>query len=146
MLDFLRKLAGAPEAPRDMDPAVAVAALLVETARADGRYDEPERRLVERALAALLDLGPFEAVRKRAEGEAAQAAAPDLVRFTRVIKTTLDGAERVAFVEALWDVVLSDGARDPHEDALLRKLAPLLAVTDRDSAEARRRAAARLGL
>ena len=45
----------------------------------------------------------------------------------------------VALIEALWRVVVSDGRRDPHEDALLRKLAPLIAITDRESAEARRR-------
>jgi uncharacterized tellurite resistance protein B-like protein len=144
MLDFLRRLATA-DAPAPLDAGAALAALLVEVARSDGHYDAAERRLVERALTGLLDLGPWEAAARRAEGEAAQAAAPDLVRFTRIVKTGFDEAERVAFVEALWAVVLADGLRDPHEDALMRKLAPLLAVSDRDSAEARRRVVARQG-
>jgi uncharacterized tellurite resistance protein B-like protein len=48
-------------------------------------------------------------------------------------------------LEALWTVVLTDGERDPHEDALMRKLAPLIAVSDRESAEARRRVEAARG-
>ena len=42
-------------------------------------------------------------------------------------------------VEALWDVVLADGRRDDDEDALMRQIAPLLGVNDRDSNMARRR-------
>jgi uncharacterized tellurite resistance protein B-like protein len=145
MLDFLRKLVEGAPAPAPIRPAEAVAALLIETATADGRYAEGEARLVERALAALFDLDATGAAAMRAAGEAAQRDAVDLVRFTRIVKTALDEAERVALIEALWAVVLADGVRDPHEDALLRKLAPLIAVSDRDSAEARRRAAARRG-
>jgi uncharacterized tellurite resistance protein B-like protein len=76
----------------------------------------------------------------RAKGEAARRDAADVFRFTLAIKTALDEAERAALMEALWAVALADGARDPHEDALLRKLDPLIAVSDRDSVAARRRA------
>jgi uncharacterized tellurite resistance protein B-like protein len=117
MLDFLKKLLDAPQgAPAPREPKEAVAALMVEAARA--------------ACAA---------------GEAAQAQAADLVQFTRVVKTGLSAEERVALLEALWSVVFADGERDPHEDALMRKLAPLIAMTDRESAEARRRVLAAQG-
>jgi uncharacterized tellurite resistance protein B-like protein len=43
----------------------------------------------------------------------------------------------------LWSVALADGERDAHEDALLRRLAPLLALSDRDRAEARQAAESR---
>lgn len=152
MLDVLRSLltgataaAQAPAAAGDARMR-AVAALLVEVARADGDYAPEERAAIDRFLAHMFGLDQGAARAARAAGEAAQAGAADLVRFTRVIKTGLDAAERVTLLEALWSVALSDGARDPHEDALLRRLAPLIAVTDRDSAEARRRVAARLGL
>ncbi|MGF1658317.1 MAG: TerB family tellurite resistance protein [Rubrimonas sp.] len=144
MLDAIRKFFAAPEAAAAADdPVVAVAALLVELARADADYTDAERVVVEHLLAGLFDLDAAEARRARLDGEAAQARAADLVRFTRVVKTQLSEADRVALMEGLWSVALSDGTRDPHEDALLRKLAPLIAVTDRDSAEARMRALAR---
>ncbi len=40
----------------------------------------------------------------------------------------------------LWQVVLADGTRDQEEDALMRLLASLLGVNDRDSAIARQQA------
>lgn len=147
MLDFLRKLLVDPAADASAvpDPQRAVAALLVEAAHVDGTFDDGERAMVDQMLAALFHLDVAGAARLRAEGEAAQVDAPDLVRFTRVVKTTLDEAERAAVVEALWSVVLSDGERHPREDALLRRLAPLLAVSDHDSARARQRVLAAQG-
>jgi uncharacterized tellurite resistance protein B-like protein len=141
MIDILRSLIAQPEPTRQEPGAIeSVAALLVEAARADADYTDEERRGIERFLAHLFQLSPEEARGAREKGEAAQDGAADVVRFTRVVKTRLDERERAALIEALWRVVLSDGRRDPHEDALLRKLAPLIAVSDHDSAAARRRA------
>ena len=53
--------------------------------------------------------------------------------------------ERESVIEALWEVVLADGVRDHEEDALLRLVAPMLGVNDRDSNLARRRVEARRG-
>ena len=146
MIDAIRKFFEAPEAASVAEgPSTAVAALLVELARSDADYTAEEKRIVEHLLAGLFDLDPAAARAEREAGEAAQARSADLVRFTRVVKTQLPEADRIALIEGLWEVALSDGARDPHEDALLRKLAPLIAVSDRDSAEARRRVLARAG-
>jgi uncharacterized tellurite resistance protein B-like protein len=146
MLDFLRKLIEPTDdrsAPRD--PVEAVAALMVEAARADGDFDLGEREAIVRLLGALFDLDRIAAEAALRRGEAAQAAAADVVQFTRVVKTGLSAEERAALLEALWSVVFADGARDPHEDALMRKLAPLIAMTDRESAEERRRVLAARG-
>ena len=51
---------------------------------------------------------------------------------------------RIAVIEALWSVVLADGARDEEEDGLLRLLANLMGINDRDSALARQRVIERL--
>lgn len=129
----------------EVAPDVAVAALLIEAARADGVYDADERRAVVRILGEMFGLTVGNAVALHDQGDAAQHAAPDLVRFTRVVKMALDEAERIALFEALWHVVLVDHERDPHENALLRHLAPLLAVSDRDSVAARQRALVKVG-
>ena len=142
MLDVLRSLFAAPAVgSAGVAPQLAAAALLVEAARADARYRAEEAAAIDRFLAHGFGLDAAGARAAREAGERAQRDAPDLVRFTRVLKTGLDHPARMALMTALWRVVLSDGERDPHEDALLRKLAPLLALTDHDSAEARRRAA-----
>ncbi|MEM7489430.1 MAG: TerB family tellurite resistance protein, partial [Pseudomonadota bacterium] len=84
-------------------------------------------------------LSPFEATKLRGEAEALEAEAPDDVRFTRAIKEGVPLDDRIAVIEALWSVVLADGTRDEEEDGLLRLLANLLGVNDRDSNIARRR-------
>ena len=139
MLDALKSLFR-PDAPRHEVPAdVAVAALLVEAARADDIYAPEEREAVARLLMAMFHLDRDAALALRARGEAAQAEAADVVRFTRVVKFALDEDGRRQLIEALWTVVLVDHERAPDEDALLRKLAPLIAVDDHDSAAARQR-------
>jgi uncharacterized tellurite resistance protein B-like protein len=67
------------------------------------------------------------------------------VRFTRAIKDSVPYEDREGVIEALWEVVLADGVRDHEENALLRLVAPMLGVTDQDSAHARRRVEARQG-
>jgi len=144
MIDALKSLFRPQSiaASRDIAPDLAVAVLLVEAARADGHYNADDRHAVDALLDEMFDLADPAALRRQAEAVQEQAA--DLVRFTRVIKTALSEAERRALIEALWQVVLVDHHRDPHEDALLRHLVPLIAVDDRVSAEARLRVLARI--
>ena len=49
-------------------------------------------------------------------------------------------------IEMLWDVAYADGVLDPEEDLLIRKIAGLIAVTDRERVLARNRVMARLGI
>jgi uncharacterized tellurite resistance protein B-like protein len=54
--------------------------------------------------------------------------------------------DRVRILEMLWEVAYADGALDPEEDALLRRIAGLIHVSDRDRGLARQRVLLRLGL
>jgi len=139
--NLLRRLtAPEPEPLSEEDARLALAALLVRAARTDGDYAAAEIARIDRILAARYAL-PEEAARTlRSEAEALEAQAPDTVRFTRVIKETVDYDARTGVVEALWQVVLADGLRDDEEDAMLRMTASLLGVSDIDSALARKRA------
>lgn len=144
MIDVLKSLFRPGAGPRHDVPAdIAVAALLVDAAKADDLYKPEERQAVVALLERIFGLELPEAERLCEAGEAAQAEAADIVRFTRVVKFALDEDERIRLMEALWEIVLIDRERDPDEDALLRRLAPLLAVSDHDSAGARQRVLAR---
>ena len=149
MLDKLLSLIRNPEAEIDLtdeEGHEAVAAILVEAAHADGVYAESERQAIDRVLARHYGLSPGEAEDLRARGETAQAAALDLVQFTRAVKRAVEHEDRIAIIEAVWEVALADGARDAMENALVRKLCGLLYVPDRDAGLARQRVMARLGL
>lgn len=79
----------------------------------------------------------------RAQAEQLESEAPDTVRFTRAIKDAVPYEDRLSVIEALWSVALADGERDHEEDALLRLVANLLGVNDRDSALARQKVGAK---
>lgn len=119
--------------------AVALSALMVQLARADGAFDEAERA----GMAAALDarFGDGEAL--LAAGEAAESRALDSHQFTRLVKEAYAPEERIELIEDLWSIVLADGERDMHEDALMRQIGSLLHVNDRDIGIARQRALSR---
>lgn len=142
--EFLKRLT-APDPARlpDPDARLALAALLVRIARSDGVYDTSEQQLIARILSERYGLDETATTALHSDAETLEDEAPDTVRFTRAIKATVEYADRAAVVEALWAVVLADGRRDHHEDAMLRLTANLLGVNDRDSALARQRVEAR---
>jgi uncharacterized tellurite resistance protein B-like protein len=134
-----RLTAPEPERLPEPDARLALAALMVRVARSDGDYAQVEVDRIDRVLMRRHELSPFEATKLRGEAERLEAEAPDTVRFTRAIKETTALEDRISVIEALWSVVLADGTRDEDEDGLLRLLANLLGINDRDSNLARQR-------
>ncbi len=126
------------------DAGLALGALLVRVARADGDYAPSEALRIDRILARRHGLNSVEAAAMRHQAETLERQAPDTVRFTRAIKEAVPYQDRERVIEALWDVALADGLRDVEEDAQLRLMAKLLGVNDRDSAIIRQRVARRI--
>jgi uncharacterized tellurite resistance protein B-like protein len=138
--DLLRRLTAPDPEPLPYDDArLALAALLVRIARSDGDYAEIEQAQIDNLLAHRYALSGHDARALRIEAEALEQEAPDTVRFTRAIKDCVPYEDRVHVIEALWFIVLADGTRDHEEDALLRMVAPMLGINDRDSNLARKR-------
>lgn len=136
---LLRRLtAPTPERLAEPDADLALAALLVRLARADGTYAPAEVARIDRILtarhgAAAPDL--------RARAEALEAEAPDTVRFTRALKDATALEDRAELLVAMWSVALADDAREAEEDQLMRLVTSLLGLTDQQSALARQKAA-----
>lgn len=142
---LLRRLVRPMPAPLpEPDARLALAALLVRAARINGDYAAVQVDRIARVLACRYALAPEAARRLRDEAEILESEAPDTVRFTRAIKAATDYEDRAAELEALWEVILSDGARDHEETGFMRLVADLLGFSDRDSALARQRVEARL--
>ncbi|MBL4619979.1 MAG: TerB family tellurite resistance protein [Marinicaulis sp.] len=131
-------------AANSTDPMqLALATLFVEAARADEKYEDHEIAIVDKFLAANFSLSPDAVKTLRAEAEKTQENALDIQRYTKTAKE-MSGDDKIAFIEQLWEIVLSDGDRDPFEDTLIRRICGLIYVEDRDSGAARARVAARL--
>lgn len=140
---FRRLMQPGEEALGEMDARLALIALLVRLARADGDYAAAEIIRIEKIAMARFGLDKEAAGALRREAENVEAEAPDTVRFTRAIKDAVPYEQRVGVVEALWQVALADDERDQNEDALMRLVSSLLGVNDRDSALARQRVSGR---
>ncbi len=128
----------APARSGNVESRLALAALMVRLARADGHYDRAEARRIDLVLSSRYGLSAPAAAQVRDEAEMIEAAAPDTVRFTRALKDAVPHEERMGLIAAMWQVALSDRARDADEDALIRLVASLLGISDKDNALARR--------
>jgi uncharacterized tellurite resistance protein B-like protein len=128
------------------DVEAAAVALLVEAAVMDGDFDAAERRTIGRLLQERFGVGADDAGELIAAGEQAVANSSQLYAFTRVIKDNFDAEQRVRMIEMLWQVAYADGALHDFEASLVRRVAGLIHVPDRDSGAARKRVLARLAL
>jgi uncharacterized tellurite resistance protein B-like protein len=148
MLDALLRLFGGFDQAHAIDerhdPLFALAALLIETARSDDHAERRKRRIIERVLARRFGLTPDEIDRLVPAAERGVMAAADLFHFTRVVVEQFDEAQRAEVIEMMWEVAYSDGELSADEDALIRRVAGLIYVSDRERGEARRRARERL--
>ena len=125
-----------------LDPAaIALAALMVRLARADDHFGDEERAAIEGALDARFGDGAA----LLAAGEAAERDALDHHQFTRLLKAAHEHEDRGEVLEDLWAVVLADGEREDHENALMRQIGSLLHVSDQEVQKARRRVEAARG-
>ena len=145
MAGFFGKLFGRSEktpAHSVVDPEVAAAALLVETALVDGIYADIES---DRISLILLESFGFDAERVDAllaEGETLAEESVGAHEFTKHVKK-LPEEQRLKIVEGLYYVALADGEKCPYEDAFIRRVASLLHIQDVPRAGARKRAEAR---
>ncbi len=137
---FQRLFGPAPTELPPSDARIALAALLVRIARSDGDYAQVEIARIRQVLTTRYGLDDGDTGDLLMVAENLEREAPDTVRFTRAIKDAVPYDERIAVVESAWKVVLADGHRAHEENALMRLIASLLGVNDRDSNMARKRA------
>ena len=143
MLDgLLHILLGHEDAHRTGErnnPAFALAVLLIEVARSDDGVEDRGQGVIQRALALRFGLERSEVIRLIKAAEERATEATDLFHFTRVVVENFTEEERIGVIEMLWEVVYSNGVLTGDEDALIRRVAGLIYVSDRDRREARRR-------
>jgi uncharacterized tellurite resistance protein B-like protein len=140
VLEFLTGRAAPAPALRGDELELAVAALLIEAARMDDSFDGAERATIERLLAEKFELPAAQVQSLVAAAEQAVRDSTQFFPFTREICQRIEPEERAHIIEMMWEVAYADGVLDPHEDMLLRRIAGLIAVSDRERTVARKRA------
>jgi uncharacterized tellurite resistance protein B-like protein len=146
VLDRIRKLLATPDAEpkRRDDLQVAVAVLLVESARMDDTFDVHERAMIEHLLEHKFEITHEETRELIALAEATADKTHQLHPFTRLTVERMEPKRRVRLIEMLWEVAYADGKLDPDEDVLLRRVAGLIYISDEDRVAARQRVLKRL--
>ena len=145
-LTQIRKLLTAPDTAtveRD-ELETAVAVLLIEAARRDDTFDGVERSKIEELLAEKFQLSPEATRQLMTEAEATADRTSQLYPFTRMAVERMSPEQRVKLIEMLWEVAYADGVLDPEEDALVRRIAGLIYVSDADRVGARLRVLGRI--
>jgi uncharacterized tellurite resistance protein B-like protein len=146
MLNQLIRFLNAPPVPQQRpDLRLSVAVLLLEAARQDDTFDASEREAIEKLLTQRFGLTEQECAQLLSAGEARSNEMVQLHGHTSDIVDQMTPDERIGLIEMLWEVAYADGALDPEEDLLIRRVAGLIYVTDRDRVLARQRVLARLG-
>jgi len=129
------------------DPVrLACAALLTKAGRLDGRLDEAEEAVMLRAMVDRFSLDQATARAVLEEGGDDLETSSDIYRYTKVLREAFNENERIELLEMLWEVTYVDGTLHEFEAQLMRRLAGLLYVDDRESGAARKRAMIKLGL
>ena len=127
------------------DAAFALALLLIEVARSDDRVEAREQSIIEQALARRFGLDRREVTRLMKAAKEGAIKATDLHHFTQVIARNFSEEERIGVIEMLWDVAYSDRVLTGDEDALIRRVAGLIYVSDWERGEAKRLVTPRIG-
>ena len=133
-----------PQLERQDDIRLSVAALLVEAARMDSVFGADERGTIETLLAEKFHLEPHAVDSLVEDAQRKVECSAQYFPFTHEICTRFSREERVEVIEMLWTVAYADGVLDPEEDMLIRQIAGLIHMPDRERMLARQRALAKL--
>ncbi len=128
----------------DPDAELALGALLVRVAQSDRNYQVEEIGLIDRILARLYQHNAIEAAKVRATCEKLHAAAPESDTFAKLIRETTGLEERLAALDALWEVVLADGDVKEAEIDILEGARKTMGLSKIDSDGSRERVETRI--
>ncbi len=128
------------------DVKVAAAALLVCAATMDEVYGQTEQAKIREILKAFFELSEDETEELLTLAESEEERAVGLHRWTQTLKDAYEVEERARLIEQLWEVVYADGELHDYEASLLRRVAGLIYVPDREAGLARKRVLTRLGI
>jgi uncharacterized tellurite resistance protein B-like protein len=145
---FKEFTAPAAASPADHEHALLMAAavLLVEAMRADADLGADERAAVTAALQKRFGMEQQELARLIEQAEAQAKRANDYFLFTNKLNDACSQPDKIALVEAMWDVAYANGQLDANEIHVVSKVAGLLHVTHGEYIAAKMRAKAAAGL
>ena len=117
-----------------------ICGLMIEAAYTDGTIEESELKKIKFSLINVFDEDAEEVGLVLDEAIKNKNNSKSLHYYTSFINKNFDSDKKLLLIEALWEIVLSDGEIHDFESNLIRRLAGLLYISDVDSGNARKRA------
>ncbi len=114
--------------------------LMIEAAYTDGQIDENELNKIKSSLINIFEEDPNEVNLVLDEAIKNKNNSKSLHHYTSFINKNFTADKKLLLVEALWEIVLSDGEIHDFESNLIRRLAGLLYINDVSSGNAKKRA------
>ncbi len=103
---------------------IAVASLLIHSAKIDENFTDKEREIIKSAL---IEMGAeVEKIGEIIEeSEKIEKDSNQILHFTKKIKNINEDKKKL-IIEALWNIIYSDQSADMYETNLMRRLSGLL--------------------
>ena len=103
---------------------IAIASLLIHSAKIDENFTEKEKKIIKSAL---IEMGANvdEVDKIIEESEVKEKNSNQILDFTREVKNINENKKKL-IIEALWNIIYSDKNADMYEANLMRRLSGLL--------------------
>ena len=103
---------------------IAVACLLIHSAKIDENYTDKEKKIIKDAI---IEMGAETAEIDQIinDAEEKEKDSNQILDFTREVKH-INKEDKEIIIEALWDIIYSDADADMYETNLMRRLSGLL--------------------
>ena len=143
MINLLKKILNNDDSKNDKDEnknLELLSGLMIEAAYTDGQIDESELNKIKLSLVNVFGEDPKDVDLALEESIKNKNNSKSLHYYTSFINKNYDESKKLLLIEALWEIVLSDGEIHDFESNLVRRLAGLLYISDVNSGNARKRA------
>ena len=103
---------------------MAVACLLIHSAKIDENYTDKEKKIIKDAIIEM-GAGTKEIDKIIQDAEEKEKDSNQILDFTKEVKNISEEDKKI-IIEALWDIIYSDEDADMYETNLMRRLSGLL--------------------
>ena len=125
---------------RDSKNLELICGLMIEAAYTDGQIDNTELNKIKISLINVFNEDSNDVEQVITQAVKNKNNSKSLHHYTSYINKNFDENKKLLLIEALWEIVLSDGKIHDYESNLIRRLAGLLYISDVNSGNAKQKA------
>ncbi len=114
--------------------------LMIEAAYTDGQISDDELNKIKLSLINIFEEDQNDVNVALNEAVNNKDNSKSLYHYTSYINKNFSDDKKLILIEALWEIVLSDGKIHDYESNLIRRLSGLLYISDINSGNARKKA------